>query len=47
MTERAIRVASKYYLNLDHSCNKYCNLIGQGEVTNSDKILYLHDSTSF
>ena len=29
-------------ISLDHSCNKYCNLIGQEEVTNSDR--YLHDS---
>ena len=26
---------------LDHSCNKYCNLIGQEEVTNCDR--HLHD----
>ena len=24
--------------NLDHSCNKYCKLIGQEEVNNSDRI---------
>ena len=47
MTERAIRVVKLYYPNLDHSFNKYCNLNGQEEVTNSDTIIYLHDSTSF
>ena len=30
---------------LDHSCNKYCNLIGQEEVTNSDR--HLHDSDRY
>ena len=29
------------YLIVDHSCNKYFNLIGQDEVTNSDR--HLHD----
>ena len=28
----------------DHSCNKYCDLIGQGEVTICDS--HLHDSDS-
>ena len=32
-------------LYLDHSCNKYCNLIGQEEVTNSDR--HLHDSDRY
>ena len=33
------------YKYLDHSCNKYCNLIGQEEVTNSDR--HLHDSDRY
>ena len=33
-----------YYNTLDHTCNKYCNLIGQEEVTICDS--HLHDSDS-